>query len=172
MHRMQIPWKHGAKQSVFSRPGHRSLSVRRYSHLLVSRAEKRKQKIERLRAKWMQQKERYPDLGTRGLRQKFPAVYASLYRYDQDWLMAHQPPRKARPLVVNWDERDRALCRKLESAAGRMASLTPGRLARAAGLKGWISDYLSKLPRARQTLRRLTRGCRRGRVQATSAAWN
>jgi hypothetical protein len=134
---------------------HRSLSVRRYAHLLVPKAEKRRRKVESLRNRWLEAKQQYPDLGTRGLREKLPAVYAALYRYDSDWLRAHQPPRKIRALSVDWDERDKALCRNLELAACRLPGATPGQLARAAGMKGWISDRLSRLPRARETWLRL-----------------
>jgi hypothetical protein len=141
------------------RPGHRPLSVRSYPHLLVSKGEKRRQKIESLRQRWLEERLRHPGLGTRGLRQRIPAVYASLYRYDREWIKAHRPARKARKLSVDWDERDRAFCRKLEQAACHLQSATPGRLVRAAGVKGWISDRLSRLPRARQTLKRLTHGC-------------
>jgi hypothetical protein len=153
--------KHALKAGLpLMRLGRRPLSVRSYPHLLVSKAEKRRQKLESLRQRWLEERSHHSDLGTRNLRQRIPAVYATLYRYDREWLKAHRPARKARDLSVDWDERDRAFCRKLELAACHLRSATPGRLARAAGVKGWISDRLSRLPRARQTLRRLTRGCR------------
>lgn len=139
-----------------TRPGRRCLSVRSYPHLLVSKSEKRRLKVEALRKQWQETKESHPELGTRGLRGKLPAIYATLYRYDREWLTAHLPPRKSRPLSVDWDERDRALCRDLKTAVARLNEVTPCRLARAVGLKGWLRDRLSRLPRARQTLLRLT----------------
>ena len=149
--------KYALKLSLpLNRVGRRPLSVRSYSHLLVPKAQKRVQKIEILRKRWLDAEQRHPELTTRGLRQKLPAVYATLFRYDRNWLKAHQPPRKPRELSVNWDERDEALCRNLELTASRLPGATPGQLARAAGLKGWISDQLSRLPLARKTLLRLT----------------
>jgi hypothetical protein len=151
--------KHALKLGLpLIRAGHRPLSVRSYSHLLVPKAQKRVQKVESLRKRWLGAKRKHPELAARGLRQKLPAVYATLFRYDRNWLKVHQPPRKPRELSVNWNERDEAPCRKLEMAACRLQPVTPGRLARAAGMNGWISDRLSRLPRARKTLLRLTRG--------------
>jgi hypothetical protein len=151
--------KHALKLGLpLNRAGHRPLSVRSYSHLLVPKAQKRVQKVESLRKRWLGAKRKHPELAARGLRQKLPAVYATLFRYDRNWLKAHQPPRKPREMSVNWNERDEVLCRKLEIAACRLQSVTPGRLARAAGMNGWISDRLSRLPRARKILLRLTRG--------------
>jgi len=123
--------------------------------LLIPKAEKRQQKIMRLRKRWLAAKRLYPDLGARGLREKLPTVYATLCRYDRNWLKAHQPPHKRREPSVNWDGRDEALRRNLELAAGRLPGATPWQLARAAGMKGWLSDRLSKLPRARKTWLRL-----------------
>lgn len=151
--------KHALKAGMpLTRTGHRPISVRCFPHLLVSKSDKRRQKIESLRERWLEERRRHPVMGTRGLREKLPAVYATLYHYDRDWLKAHQPPPKKRELTVDWAGRDETLCRKLEMAACRLRSVTPWRLARAAGLKGWISDRLSRLPRARKTLLRLTRG--------------
>ncbi len=142
-----------------NRVGHRPLSVRSYPHLLVPKAQKRVQKVENLRKRWLAAQQQHPELTSRGLRQKSPAVYATLFRYDRDWLKLHQTPRKPRMLSVNWNERDEVMCRKLETAACRLQPVTPGRLARAVGMNGWISDRLSRLPRARKTFQRLTRGC-------------
>ncbi len=141
-----------------ARPGHPLLSARSYPHLLVSKSEKRRQRIETLRERWLAGKRRRPELGTRGLRKKLPAVYATLYRYDRDWLQAHLPPPKRRAKTIDWTERDAALCRQLELAAGGAQNLTPGRLAHAAGVTIWISNRLSRLPRAKSTLLKLTVG--------------
>jgi hypothetical protein len=138
-----------------SRKGHKTLSVQSYPHLIIPKTERRRRKIDRLRREWLDNKERYPKLGMRGLREINPAVYATLYRYDREWLRANQPPRKVRALVVDWDERDRNLCRKLESAACDRTAVTQYKLTRSAGINGWVSDRLAKLPRARQTLQRL-----------------
>ena len=112
-------------------------------------------KIENLRKRWLEVKERYPDLSPRGLREKLPAVYATLSRYDRNWLRVHQPPRKPRERSVDWHERDETLCRNLQLAARRLPGATPKQLASAAGIVGWISDRLSKLPGARNLWLRL-----------------
>jgi hypothetical protein len=149
--------KHALKLGLpLTRSGRRPLSVRSYPHLLVPKAEKRMRKVENLRKRWLAVKERFPDVSARGLREKLPAVYATLFRYDRKWLKAHQPPRKPRERSVDWDERDEIVCRNLELAAGRLPSATPRQLACAAGIGGWISDRLSKLPRARDFWLRLT----------------
>lgn len=164
--------KHALKLGLpLTRPGRRPLSVRSYPHLLVPKTEKRTRKIEDLRKRWLGVKERYPDLTARGLREKSPAVYATLFRYDRNWLQAHQPPRKPRKRSVDWDERDETLCRNLELAARRLPGATPKQLASAAGIVGWISDRLSRLPRARNLWFRLktshpAQGSRSGSLSA------
>jgi hypothetical protein len=149
--------KHALKLGLpLKRPGHRPLSIRSYQHLLVSKAGKRAWKIESLRKRWLAAKMRHPDLSTRRLREKVPAVYATLFRYDRNWLKAHQPLRKPRAQSVDWDERDKTLCRNLDLTARRLPDATATRLAQAAGLKCWIADRLSKLPRTRKKWMRLT----------------
>jgi hypothetical protein len=137
------------------RHGRRPLSARSYPHLLTSRDEKQRQKIEGLRGRWLEERGLDPKLGMRELRQRIPAVYASLYRYDREWLNSHRPARKVRALSVDWDERDRLISRRLESVASRICVATPTRLARAVGVTGWLPHKLLRLPRARQLLKRL-----------------
>lgn len=155
--------KHALKLGLpLTRPGHRPLSVRGYPHLLAPRADRRLEKIKKLRNRWMRSMEKYRKLNTRGLRKKLPAVYATLFRYDRTWLKSHQPARRARALVVNWAERDAELCLKLEIAAKQLPDAPPGHVARAVGLRGWISHRLAKLPRAQIIWSRLIRSNLRG----------
>lgn len=140
--------------------GRRALSVRSYPHLLGAKDEKRRRKVARARARWLEAKQNHPDLGTRGLRQKLPAVYASLCRYDREWLDANKPARKQRALKVDWKVRDLALSRELKSAASRLPELTPTQLAREVGVAGWISDRLAMLPQSQKVLAKLVEASR------------
>ena len=114
----------------------------------------------RLRERWLKAKQQWPDFGTRGLRDKLPAVYATLCRYDRAWLSANQPKnRRFWPkgrVRVNWRERDLRLCEKLHTVANQLRNqlkpaqrLTPATLAKAVGLKYWAGSRLKRLPNSR-----------------------
>jgi hypothetical protein len=153
--------KHALKTGLsLERPGHQPLSVRGCRHLLVSKEEKRLKKVMRLRERWLKAKQQWPDFGTRGLRDKLPAVYATLCRYDRAWLSANQPKnRRFWPkgrVRVNWRERDLRLCEKLHTVANQLRNqlkpaqrLTPATLAKAVGLKYWAGSRLKRLPNSR-----------------------
>ena len=132
------------------RPGRpRSLSTNAYRHLLISKSEKRQKKVNSARKRWVAALERLPDCGMRVLRGKLPSVYMILWRYDRAWLKIHQPPRKLRRKQVDWAARDHVLVRKLELAA-QVLNPTPCRIARAAGVNGWLKDKFALLPLARR----------------------
>jgi hypothetical protein len=148
--------KHALKLGLpLARPGRRPMSVKAYPHLVTPKATKRQRKVEAARKRWLATKVRLPDLGMRGLREKLPAEYMVLWRYDREWLEANLPPRRKRRQSVDWGRRDKIMCHRLEVAASRLPGAAPTKLAKVAGVNGWLHDRLSKLPQARKTLERL-----------------
>lgn len=133
----------------------RQLSVNSYSHLLVSKADRRARKVAAARKRWLVAMERCADRGMGYLHKRFASVYMILWRYDREWLKDHQPVRKARAATVDWKQRDETLSEKLKSAARSFPNMTRSQLAQAAGVTGWIEDRLSKLPNARGILDKL-----------------
>ena len=139
------------------RPGQwRSLSTKAYQHLLISKADRRQKKVDSARKRWLAGRERNPDMGMRGLKEKYQSVYMLLWRYDRAWLKAHQPPRRQRRQLVDWASRDRAMVQKLESVA-RSPGITKTRLARVAGINGWLDDKFTRLPAAQRKWEQLCR---------------
>lgn len=145
------------------RPGETKTSVRRFRHLLTSRASSRDRKIAELRRKWLDARRIHPNWNSSQLRRSFPAVYGSLYRYDWDWLMAHQPvTRRWWPKGIprcDWPARDAALAHVISAKAKALKSranpgnrLTPLALAKAVGIDTWLNSRLDKLPKSRWAL--------------------
>lgn len=110
------------------RPGKRKIETRRFKHLLQSKEEILAGKVKRLRGRWMVTWKRHPQDNARQLRARSPAVYASLFRYDRQWLHSNQPtghqwwPKNVPRL--DWEKRDSSLCQRLfmRTNAGRELS--------------------------------------------------
>ena len=131
------------------------MSVKAYPHLVTTKQMRRQAKVEAVRKRWLAMKLRFPSLSLRGLREKLPAEYMVLWRYDLQWLKANIPPRPKRRTSVDWAKRDQQLCRKIETASYRLRHASPFRLARAVGVQGWWRDRFAKMPQARKALERL-----------------
>ena len=133
----------------------RTMSVQAFSHLLVSKQSKRQKKVERLRKKWLEAWQKHPGFGVRALRDLVPSVYATLYRYDREWLKVNQPSTRQPKPKVDWGQRDQLMCQRLKASVDQCDKLTPSRLARCAGVTGWVSDRFARLPKAGKLLRHL-----------------
>jgi hypothetical protein len=147
------------------RPGQEKISIQRFRHLLKSKSEARQAKINEMRARWLDLRAKFSDRNLRALRGSCPAVYATLYRYDRQWLLANQPKlRRWWPKGVprsDWQSRDEVLSNHISLAASHLRPglrpgqrLTPSALAKAVGLRDWLIHRLAKLPRCRSVLLR------------------
>ena len=112
-----------------------------------------------LRKRWLTARERHPDFGVKALRAKHPALYASLFRLDHEWLMANRPLQvKVVRNRIDWQKRDEQVSARIVEVARRLkdskrrASATA--LLREAGAMKWQSK-LDKLPKCRAMLARL-----------------
>ena len=132
-----------------------TMSVVAFPHLLVSKQEERRKKVERLRTKWLDALQANPGFGVRALRDLVPSVYATLYRYDCEWLKANQPATRQPKQKVDWQQRDQLMCQRLKASVGQCDKLTLNRLAKCAGITGWVSDRFARLPKAEKLLHQL-----------------
>jgi hypothetical protein len=148
---------------AFPRRGKRETTTRGLADMLRSRLDR----VPSLRKRWLGARTKHPDLGTKALRQKHPALYASLYRLDREWLVANQPPRVPRApglSRVDWVKRDQRLsndvigtAEQLRKVPFRPRRVTATAVIRAAGAISWLPK-LDKLPKTRKALRKLEEG--------------
>jgi hypothetical protein len=150
--RLQIP-----------RPGQKRTSVSRFKHLFKLKQDARTGMLTDLRARWLSLRGEFPKATVTGLRAQGGSIYASLYRYDRQWLLAHQPGSqrwwpKGKPRV-DWRKRDDEMCQKILNAISNLRDkfkpgkrLTVSAVARAVGLNAWLTDQLKKLPKSRSAL--------------------
>jgi hypothetical protein len=112
-----------------------------------------------LRKRWMTARERHPDFGVKALRSKHPALYASLYRLDREWLTANRPPRVMFiPKRLDWQTRDEQVSARITVVEQRLKSgkrrVSATSILREAGVLKWQSK-LGKLPKCRAIVARL-----------------
>jgi hypothetical protein len=143
----------------FPRCSKRLTTTRGLEDMLRSKPDR----VSGLRQKWLSVREAHPARGAKALRSKFPALYASLYRVDREWLITHKPPKAKRVARsrVDWPQRDerllpvvKAVALELRLQKGRPRQITTTAVLRAAGKESWLSK-LTKLPKSREMLAQL-----------------
>jgi transposase-like protein len=111
---------------------------------------------DRHRAIWLQLRREYPQDGTQALRNRAPATYSHLYRYDSNWLGAHRPSRKRQPSRmrrVDWRARDEEVLQNAKTAVEeimkspeRPIRIVPTTIARRIGQVSLLEQHPDKLP--------------------------
>ncbi len=107
------------------------------------------------RAAWLEAMRSRPAVGTKALRQEFPALYAWLYRNDLEWLKSHQPPIRTRSpkARVDWTARDKELAESVLVAAEQLRTIQPRSrvtktlIGRTIGRLSILEKWAPKLPR-------------------------
>jgi hypothetical protein len=156
--------RHALKNGLkFPRLAERSTTTRGLEDMLKYKPDR----VPVLRRSWLSAREKYPTLGVNALRRKVPRLFASIYRADREWLMAHRPRMANRGITatrVDWSERDYQLLPVLGTIAlslrlrgGLSYKITATALFREAGKESWLPK-LAKLPECRARLARLIGG--------------
>ena len=122
-----------------------------------------KYSAEEQRQAWLRLRRTNPEFGIKGIRRLAPALYTWLYRHDQKWLAANQPPRKkSKPARsrVDWEMRDQEIAGQVKTAAlrikncsGMPVQVTATAIGRAIGRQSLLENRLDKLPFTRMVIR-------------------
>jgi hypothetical protein len=112
--------------------------------------------LARRRAAWLALRTAHPGFTRKELRKADPAAFAWIYRCDQAWLFANQPPAtklRGRPgRVANWQERDIQLSAEVKTIAadlreiGIEGQITTREIARRLFYEATIEKNSAKLP--------------------------
>jgi hypothetical protein len=123
--------------------------------------------IESCRQEWLALIAINIDLGRTQLRNKVPAVYGQLYKYDRDWLNEHLPPPQTNNGTpdVDWESRDIETMAAVKLSAQQLKddSTRPiwiSRTAIANSLEhpnsAWVKRHLQRLPLTAKFLAEVT----------------
>ena len=143
----------------FPRPGKRPVTKR---GLYVPKRRDHAKRLEERRRAWTELRAKNPNVGTKALRMRAPALYAWLYRCDQAWLKAHQPARLPPTVTrvhVDWAKRDVELAGQVATAAahikhapGKPRQVTTTAIGRVLGKQSLFEAALAKLPLTRDVI--------------------
>ncbi|MEH2039923.1 TnsD family transposase [Nostoc sp.] len=123
--------------------------------------------IESCRQEWLALIAINIDLGRTQLRNKVPAVYGQLYKYDRDWLNEHLPPPQTNNGTpdVDWESRDIETMAAVKLSAQQLKddSTRPIWISRTAianslahPASAWVKRHLKRLPKTAEVLAQLS----------------
>lgn len=112
--------------------------------------------VKERRFEWLQLQKNFPNLSKTELRRLSPAVYASLYRHDREWLNRNSPnPQKENSIYnrVNWMERDQEILNKVQMVVNELRNngnnpirITVKTLGDGIGERALLEKHLDRLP--------------------------